>query len=124
MRCEREGNTRSVMEPTKLSVQGPVGTQHERERRTFVLHEPANFPPSPEIPDLDDLVLAPRHEPFTTLRRRSDGLDVRDVGGKNKDRLQSPFEIRGRGRRKRHGPLKAIKEPLVRAGNNFEGGWK
>ena len=60
---------------------------------TFMLHESTNFLSSSQIPNLDNLVSAPRCEPFTALRRRSNGLDIRDVSGENKDRLQRPFEF-------------------------------
>ena len=35
--------------------------------RTFVLHEPADFLLSPEVPNFDGLISAPSREPFTTL---------------------------------------------------------
>src|SRR6267378_974746 len=92
--------------------------------RTFVLHESADFLPSPEIPDFDDLVSAPSRKPFATLRRRSNRFDIRDMGGENEDRLQRPFELRGWIRRRgRRGSLKTVEEALVRSCDNFEGGW-
>ena len=69
MRCEREGKVRWVMEPennSSGSCAHKAGTQR-CEKPTFMLHEPADFLPSPEIPNLDDLVSAPRCKPFPTL---------------------------------------------------------
>jgi hypothetical protein len=61
---------------------------------TFVLHQSTDFLPSPEIPNLDNLVSASGREPFSTLWGCSNSFDMRDVRGENKDRFQRPLDVR------------------------------
>lgn len=52
----------------KVSSGSHVRAEAGEDVKTFVLHEPTDFLPSPEVPDLDNLVSAPGSEPLTTLR--------------------------------------------------------
>jgi len=60
--------------------------------RTFMFHGPADFLPSLEIPNFDDLVSALSRGPFTTCGDAVTVLLHKTWAGKDKDQVQHPFE--------------------------------
>lgn len=65
----------------------------QKKRFTLMMHESPNLFPSAQIPDFDNLVCAPRGEPFPAVRRDGDGFYAGDVRGEDEDGVQGECPV-------------------------------
>lgn len=117
-----EGKLRWVIEPSRVGRGLRECIEDIAPVRTFMVHQPTDLLLSPQVPNLDNLICAPRCEPFASLRRRGDGLDTRHMGGEDEYRLEVVLEFSGLV----HGrpAVQSVEQFFVRSCDDFEGGWE